>query len=267
MSRTVLVTGATGQLGRELVPLLRAAAIRCGSPAGPPPGLASTRPAGMSWTGPASGPGRGAVRRRRGGALRERVGERRAPDDVGPRRHHAGGPQPPHLVYISIVGVDRLPMFYYRAKLAAEQLLAGSGLPYSILRATQFHSLLAALTGADPVAGGPAAERHELPADLDGHGRRPAGRAGRRRTHARHREHRRSRGAHAAEPRRCGPDPPRRRKRIVEVPVPGKLAAALRAGHNLAPEHATPGQTFEEYLAPVAGPIAPAVVASRREPT
>ena len=48
----------------------------------------------------------------------------------------------PHLLYVSIVGVDRVPFGYYRAKLAAEEVFAGSGLPHTILRATQFHDLV-----------------------------------------------------------------------------------------------------------------------------
>ncbi len=48
-----------------------------------------------------------------------------------------------HVVYISIVGVDRISGYpYYAAKLAAEQLITESGIPWSILRATQFHYLL-----------------------------------------------------------------------------------------------------------------------------
>jgi uncharacterized protein YbjT (DUF2867 family) len=51
----------------------------------------------------------------------------------------AGGP---HLVNISIVGIDRMTYGYYRAKLAVEQLVVESGLPWSNLRATQFHTLI-----------------------------------------------------------------------------------------------------------------------------
>lgn len=47
-----------------------------------------------------------------------------------------------HLIYISIVGVDRIPYSYYQNKLAAEQIIANGSIPWSILRATQFHSLL-----------------------------------------------------------------------------------------------------------------------------
>jgi len=44
-----------------------------------------------------------------------------------------------HYVVLSIVGVDGLPESgYMRAKVAQEQLVTASGLPYSIVRATQF---------------------------------------------------------------------------------------------------------------------------------
>ena len=55
-----------------------------------------------------------------------------------------------HLVYISIVGVDRIPYAYYRDKVANEEAIAASGVPFTILRATQFHSFpgdLLKLTG------------------------------------------------------------------------------------------------------------------------
>src|SRR5690606_26932960 len=45
-----------------------------------------------------------------------------------------------HLVYLSIVGGDRIPYGYYVDKLANEQAIADSGIPFTILRATQFHS-------------------------------------------------------------------------------------------------------------------------------
>jgi len=47
-----------------------------------------------------------------------------------------------HVIYISIVGIDRIPYDYYRAKLAAEELVQKSGIPWSLLRATQFHYLV-----------------------------------------------------------------------------------------------------------------------------
>jgi uncharacterized protein YbjT (DUF2867 family) len=49
---------------------------------------------------------------------------------------------PPHVVYISIVGCDRIPQRYYRVKYACELALERSQLPVTVLRATQFHSLI-----------------------------------------------------------------------------------------------------------------------------
>ena len=44
-----------------------------------------------------------------------------------------------HYVALSIVGVDGLPdSAYFRAKVAQEKIIAESGIPYSIVRATQF---------------------------------------------------------------------------------------------------------------------------------
>jgi uncharacterized protein YbjT (DUF2867 family) len=51
-----------------------------------------------------------------------------------------------HHVALSVVGTDRLPdSGYFRAKLAQEQLIAGSGIPYTIVRATQFFEFVGAI--------------------------------------------------------------------------------------------------------------------------
>lgn len=47
-----------------------------------------------------------------------------------------------HHVCISIVGIERLPLPYYRVKVEQEELVERCGLPYSIVRATQFHPLI-----------------------------------------------------------------------------------------------------------------------------
>lgn len=47
-----------------------------------------------------------------------------------------------HFIYISITGVDKSDYPYYQTKYAVEKLVETSGLPYSILRATQFHDLV-----------------------------------------------------------------------------------------------------------------------------
>lgn len=48
-----------------------------------------------------------------------------------------------HFIYISIVGVDVVPYPYYRSKFASEKIIESSGIPFTILRATQFHSFIA----------------------------------------------------------------------------------------------------------------------------
>lgn len=47
-----------------------------------------------------------------------------------------------HFIYISIAGVDKSDYPYYQTKHAVEKMIEASGLPYSILRATQFHDLV-----------------------------------------------------------------------------------------------------------------------------
>jgi uncharacterized protein YbjT (DUF2867 family) len=47
-----------------------------------------------------------------------------------------------HIVFISIVGIDDLPTRYYRCKRQAELIIESSGVPYSIQRSTQFHSFI-----------------------------------------------------------------------------------------------------------------------------
>lgn len=48
----------------------------------------------------------------------------------------------PHLVYISIAGVDRSPFSYFQAKLAVERVVEQSSLPWTIVRVTQFHDFV-----------------------------------------------------------------------------------------------------------------------------
>jgi uncharacterized protein YbjT (DUF2867 family) len=47
-----------------------------------------------------------------------------------------------HHVALSIVGIDRSDNGYFRAKLAQEKLIKGSGIPYTIIRSTQFMEFL-----------------------------------------------------------------------------------------------------------------------------
>src|SRR5690606_37883501 len=53
----------------------------------------------------------------------------RAANRAGVKRH----------LLLSIVGVDRIPFGYYEGKLAQERAARASGVPTTVLRATQFH--------------------------------------------------------------------------------------------------------------------------------
>ena len=58
-----------------------------------------------------------------------------------------------HIVGISIVGVDDHPFAYYQAKVAYERLIEESGVPWSLLRATQFHDLIPTFVTRLPAIG------------------------------------------------------------------------------------------------------------------
>jgi uncharacterized protein YbjT (DUF2867 family) len=136
----VLVTGGTGVLGRELVGRLRdRAEVRVLSRR-PPQGPGFVR--GDLETGEglaAAVEGVDVIAHCASAAdywrpQRDVTQTRRLLDAVRGAR--------PHLVYVSIVGVDRIPFAFYRAKLDAERLVEDSGLPWTVLRATQFHDLM-----------------------------------------------------------------------------------------------------------------------------
>jgi len=164
-----------------------------------------------------------------------------------------------HLMHISVVGADRVPlasgidraMFgYFGSKLAAEREVADSGLPWTTLRATQFHELT--LTTARqmarlPVIPVPSGFRFQ-PVDAGEVAARlvelalgaPAGLVpdmGGPRVYAMNdlvRGYLRARGKH---------------RPIVPVWLPGKAARAFRAGANLAPDRAVGHRTWEDFLA------------------
>ena len=166
----------------------------------------------------------------------------------------------PHLVYISVVGADRIPVVsrvdralfgYFESKRAAEKVIEDSGLPWTTLRATQFHDLM--LTVARqlaklPVAPVPAGFRIQ-PVEADEVAVRlveltlgePAGMVpdmGGPRVYG------------AAELLRGYLRASKRRRRpIVPVWLPGKAARVFRDGGNLAPEQAAGHRTWEEFLA------------------
>jgi uncharacterized protein YbjT (DUF2867 family) len=53
-----------------------------------------------------------------------------------------------HHVALSIVGTDRSDNGYFRAKVAQEKLITASGIPYTIIRATQFMEFLGGIAAS-----------------------------------------------------------------------------------------------------------------------
>lgn len=244
--RSILVTGGTGRLGSEVVTQLldRGHTVR----------IASRRPCPADprteWATVDYRANTGVTEAVDGAdAIVHTAGSMRVPVDqrlIDAIRHTGGAP---HLVYISIVGVDRVPMFYYRSKLAAERQFASTGLPLTILRATQFHDLvrllLAGLTRLPvlavpriPVQPIDVADVATRLADLATGP--PQGRAD-------------DIGGPEVAP---FPDLARQylaaarlRRPITAISMPGKVFRAYRDGGHLARERVLPGATFADYLA------------------
>lgn len=155
-----------------------------------------------------------------------------------------------HIVYVSIVGVDVIPYRYYACKREAETIVQACGVPYSIVRATQFHPFVSRLLGTlgrMPLVLPVPAGFWGQPVDV---------------------------GEIAARLVRCVTDEPsnniqtfggpevlplgdiarawlaaqHRRSPIVPVPVPGALAAAFRAGRNTSPTGERGRVTWTEWL-------------------
>jgi uncharacterized protein YbjT (DUF2867 family) len=162
-------------------------------------------------------------------------------------------------VYISVVGADRIPvesfvdraMFgYFASKLAAERVVADSGLPWTTLRATQFHDSILAVARATaklPVVPVFAGFRFQ-PVDADDVAARlvqltlgePAGQVpdlGGPRVYT------------MADLLRGYLHANHRRRLIMPVWLPGQAARAHRAGANLTPDHADGTRTWEDFLA------------------
>lgn len=74
-----------------------------------------------------------------------------------------------HYVALSVVGADRLPdSGYMRAKVAQEKLIRAAGLPYTILRATQFYEFVGGIAESGAVDGAvrlPPAQMQPIAAD------------------------------------------------------------------------------------------------------
>jgi uncharacterized protein YbjT (DUF2867 family) len=248
----VLVTGSTGGLGREILSVPRSGGIVLRALTRREPGGA----ADVEWARADLATGEGLSQAVAGvNAIIHAATDSRNADSVDVRGTRllvaaAALAGVRHLVYVSIVGVGQIPIAYYSRKLAVEELVTAGGLPYSILRATQFHSLVNAfvarasrvpfimplptkfifqnVAAADVarrlwqcLAEGP---RGRLP-DMVGPEMMTLG------------------GAAAVWREVRGV-----RKPIVHLPIPGAVAAAFRAGKNTNPDGMPGTTTWRDWL-------------------
>jgi uncharacterized protein YbjT (DUF2867 family) len=165
----------------------------------------------------------------------------------------------PHLVYISVVGADRIPVYgrtdrmmfsYFDMKRKAGQVIANSGLPWTTLRATQVHDLLfmvIEMLAKMPIVPIPSGVKFQ-PVDADEVAARlvelalgrPSGLVPD------------IAGPHVyslTELIRSYLERTQRRRLLLPLWLPGEAARALRSGANLAPKQAVGTRTWEEFLA------------------
>jgi len=140
----ILVTGGTGDLGSKLVErfIAKGETVRVLSRRAPSTKATAEWAQGDMETGEGLGEAvKGAdvvVHAATGGGTRAKA------DAPGTRNllEACKAAATPHFFYISIVGIERIPLGYYKAKLECERLIEASGVPWSNLRATQFHTLM-----------------------------------------------------------------------------------------------------------------------------
>lgn len=248
----VLVTGGTGTLGRYVVTLLRQSGHRARIFSRQPRGHVDAMQGDLRTGAGVDGAlaGMDAVVHAATGARQSLTS--RATDVKGTQRlidkaHDAGIK---HLVYISIVGMEGVPYPYYATKLKAEGLVKQNKVPWSILRATQFHDLMELfLTGFSRVPG-----MTMIPFDWQFqpvHAREVAQRVVNVVLH---------------EPRGVLPDfggpearsfkslaepwlkASRRNRRLINLKLPFAFSKKFAAGILLTPEHKDGKITFEQYL-------------------
>lgn len=140
MTASLLVTGGTGTIGRRVVPLLRDAGrevrVLTRHPREDAPGVEHVAGDTVSGRGLAAAfAGVDTVLHLAGGARGDDVAAARVVEAA-----RVAGVR--HLVLISVIGADAMPIGYFRAKAAAEATIAGSGVPWSIVRVAQLHEFV-----------------------------------------------------------------------------------------------------------------------------
>ena len=240
----VLVTGGSGTLGRQLVPILRAR--------GHEVRVLSRRPEGGTHLGDlVSGAGVAAAAAGAELVVHAATDPRLGRTDRLQTANLLDAiPSCRHLVYMSIVGVDAIPLGPYRTKLACEELIGGSATPATVLRATQFHELLAMILRSAarlPVAPLPLDSLFQSVSAAEVAGRvadlvtgPPLGRApdfgGPQVLNG-------WQLAAAWRARRGGLGA------VLNLRLPGRIARAFADGLNTCPDHADGRQTWAEFVA------------------
>lgn len=255
MNGRILVTGGTGMLGQLLVPrLTQAGPVRVLSRSGgrTPDGVETVRCDLASGEGiEAAMTGVETVVHCAGSAKGDEVKARNLMEAVS--RTDAA-----HVVYISVVGADRIPVVsavdrmqygYFQSKFAAEQVIAGSGVPFTILRATQFHNLIYAVAhqmarlpvlpapavSFQPIDAGEVADR--LAELALGAPQGLVSEMGGPRIYA------------LGDLMRSYLQATGRRRPVLPLWQAGRAARAFREGANLTPERAVGTRSWEDYLA------------------
>ncbi|MCW3813809.1 NAD(P)H-binding protein [Micromonospora sp. DR5-3] len=252
----VLVTGASGRLGRAVLPRLRddgfvvRAVSRHPRQDSTVEWLTADLATGAGLTPAVAGVE--AVLHLASSAAR-RTHE---VDVLGTRRlvEAAGRAGVKHLVFVSIVGIDRVPLRYYRHKLAAEQVVTAGPVPWSILRATQFPELLEELlrnaARLGPVIGDPAVLAQPVdPVDVAA---RLAGMLVAGPSHAVE-ELGGPQVLRFDEAVRAWRAARRSRRPLLPVRIPGRLGRALRAGGLTTTATPTGTRTWADHLADTYG--------------
>ncbi|MBF6343159.1 SDR family oxidoreductase [Nocardia cyriacigeorgica] len=140
MPTDILLTGGTGTLGRQVTPLLRETGVPFRVLSRRAPG---TRDGIEYVTGDLStNEGIDAAVSGAHTILHLAGDAKTDADTTRTLMEAAARAGVSHVVYISVTAPDSLPVRYYRQKAAAERIVVQSGVPWTTLRAAQFHDLL-----------------------------------------------------------------------------------------------------------------------------
>lgn len=256
-SATILVTGGTGTLGRAFDAVARRAGHRVRIMSRRPEPSGADRTAEREWARADLTTGEGLDAALRDvdvvlHAATDSLGDPESVDVEGTGRllDAAGRHGVRHLIYPSIVGVDRMPYYYYDVKVRAEALIRESAVPHTTIRISQFHSFvdrILRIVGRLPLLM-PLPTRAKVQSigveDAAAHllewvEGEPAGRA----------------------PDVAGPEiltlgemarswcrARGTRRWVVRLPIPGKTAGGFRKGYSTAPEGAVGTETWGEWL-------------------